>query len=171
MEKEASRPYKLNKRAKGQIYRRIACQTLEVRNKRPCTIQTENEIEMDEKLKYRKKNQATADKFYGPEAAVEKEPDIPEKDLVQKMKDILEELRRSCPTAKQSREIERKTIGQSENPAWKEERLQRLTASVFGRVVRMRKTTKCHNAVKDILFPSDITTRSILYGRNNKSRV
>ncbi|KAG8195470.1 hypothetical protein JTE90_002642 [Oedothorax gibbosus] len=35
----------------------------------------------------------------------------------------------------------------------------------------MRKTTKCHNAVKDILFPSDITTSSILYGTNNESRV
>ncbi|KAG8181026.1 hypothetical protein JTE90_024773 [Oedothorax gibbosus] len=55
------------------------------------------------KLKYRKKNQATVDKCYAPEATVEAEPDIPEEDLVQKMKDILEELRRSCPTAKQIR--------------------------------------------------------------------
>ncbi|KAG8177467.1 hypothetical protein JTE90_008651 [Oedothorax gibbosus] len=35
----------------------------------------------------------------------------------------------------------------------------------------MRKTTKCRNAVKDILFTSEITILSILYGRNNESRV
>lgn len=48
--------------------------------------------------------------------------------------------------------IERKTIGQHENEEWQKLRKQRLTASNFGKVCKLRPTTSRANIVTYILY-------------------
>ncbi|CAH1110927.1 unnamed protein product [Psylliodes chrysocephalus] len=59
--------------------------------------------------------------------------------------------------------IESKTGGQWDNPQYRSERRNRLTASVFGEVVKRRKTTPCHNLVKKILYETNFTSEAMLY--------
>jgi hypothetical protein len=57
--------------------------------------------------------------------------------------------------------IERNTVGQQENDDWKKFRKQRLTASNFGKVCKLRPTTSQANTIKYILY--DIFQGSSLY--------
>ncbi|KAL4083865.1 hypothetical protein QTP88_029181 [Uroleucon formosanum] len=50
--------------------------------------------------------------------------------------------------------LERRTIDQSNNEEWKKERLSRLTASNFGKICKMRKTTIRKNTIISILYQS-----------------
>lgn len=62
--------------------------------------------------------------------------------------------------------IERNTIGQQENDDWKKFRKQRLTASNFGKVCKLRPTTSRANTVKYILydiFQGSSSTRFVVY--------
>jgi len=62
--------------------------------------------------------------------------------------------------------IERNTVGQQENDDWKKLRKQRLTASNFGRVCKLRPTTSRANTVKYILydiFQGCSSTRFVVY--------
>jgi len=55
-----------------------------------------------------------------------------------------------------ARKIELDTRGQSSNEKWKHYRSNRLTASNFGRVCKMRSNTHPHNTVVSILYPENI---------------
>lgn len=49
-------------------------------------------------------------------------------------------------------ELERRTTDQSNNEEWKKERLLRLTASNFGKICKLRKSTERKNSVISILY-------------------
>jgi len=66
--------------------------------------------------------------------------------------------------------IEQATRGQGCNHEWRRERKQRLTASNFGRVIKMRSTTSCSNTVMSILYPDKLDNlEAIKYGKLNES--
>jgi len=94
-------------------------------------------------------------------------PDIPEEEAKVIADDVLSRLRTSKT---KQQEIEVVTRGQGDNPLWLEMRKYRLTASNFGRVVKMRPTTSCHNTVVSILYPDSLDRiEAIRYGKDHES--
>ena len=74
----------------------------------------------------------------------------------------------SVSTEEQER-IEKATRGQSTNDNWRKYRTNRLTASNFGRVFKMRPSTECHNTVVSILYPDNIDhLPAIKYGKEQE---
>lgn len=112
-----------------------------------------------EKPGRRKKAPASYDLEYGPLTI---EPDVPEDILKDKMRDTLDALKEDAANWEQ---IERETVGQHNNPVWLEKRLNRLTASKFGSVINRKDQTPCHHLVKDILYPKELNTKSVVFGR------
>lgn len=71
-----------------------------------------------------------------------------------------------------ARKIEMETKGQSSNDKWKQYRSNRLTASNFGRVCKMRASTHPHNTVVSILYPENIDhLPAIKHGKVIKSKI
>ncbi|XP_023338397.1 uncharacterized protein LOC111709047 [Eurytemora carolleeae] len=96
-----------------------------------------------------------------------KEPDISDEMMKKKSNDILRKLQISRT---RQAVIERATRGQGRNPEWRKERKERLTASNFGRVIKMRMTTSCQNTVLSILYPDKLDNlQAIKYGRMNEA--
>ena len=94
--------------------------------------------------------------------------DVAEEELRKRCNDILSRLKTS---ADQQAMIERATRGQGSNPEWRKERCERLTASNFGRVAKMRPHTSCHQTVVNILYPDCLdNVEAIRYGRENEPR-
>ncbi|XP_049527530.1 uncharacterized protein LOC119459075 [Dermacentor silvarum] len=54
------------------------------------------------------------------------------------------------------------TMGQAENKKWHQERIGRLTASVFKKLLRCRKPD---GAVRDVMYPRQVSTEAMRYGR------
>jgi len=52
-------------------------------------------------------------------------------------------------------QLERRTIEQSQCEEWKKERSYRLTASNFGKVCKLRKSTNRKNTIISILYKSN----------------
>lgn len=93
-------------------------------------------------------------------------PDLPDSEIKKRSNDVLKRLQTS-----RSRQavIERATRGQGRNPEWRKERRERLTASNFGRVAKMRPTTSCQNTVISILYPDKLDNlEAIKYGKANE---
>nr|XP_033339075.1 uncharacterized protein LOC117227708 [Megalopta genalis] len=63
------------------------------------------------------------------------------------------------------KKIERDTAEQNKSHEWHTYRSKLLTASNFGKVCRRRKTTKCGNLVKSLLYPNILQLPAIEYGR------
>ncbi|XP_076381283.1 uncharacterized protein LOC143260253 [Megalopta genalis] len=63
------------------------------------------------------------------------------------------------------KKIERDTVEQNKSHEWHTYRSKLLTASNFGKVCRRRKTTKCGNLVKSLLYPNILQLPAIEYGR------
>lgn len=55
-------------------------------------------------------------------------------------------------TDEQRANIERITVGQLDNDLWKQYRRQRLTASYFGRICKLRSVTSRPKCVENILY-------------------
>lgn len=99
--------------------------------------------------KQNKKTPTLPDRDYGPDATPE--PDLTDDQFEKKKQAFLQSLEK---TQEQLEDIEKKTRGQAANSYWLQERLYRLTASHFGDVCKMRKTTSSANKVKNILYTS-----------------
>jgi len=93
--------------------------------------------------------------------------DIPEEKAKKIAEGVLSRLKTS---QNKQNEIEKETRGQGNNPQWLKERRERLTASNFGRVVKMRPTTSCHNTVVSILYPDSLDRiEAIRYGKEHEA--
>ncbi|XP_054265988.1 uncharacterized protein LOC128988593 [Macrosteles quadrilineatus] len=113
-----------------------------------------------EKPKKRKSSQMNSyDKNYGPSAT---EPDVSEEELEIKKKSVLELLELD---ARESEKLEQDTIGQHNNSLWEEKRKNRLTASKFGQIVKRKDHTPCHNLVKNLLYPKNLNSAAVVFGR------
>jgi len=96
-----------------------------------------------------------------------KVPDISEGKSESVAKEVLLRLRNDQTDQKK---IERVTRGQGKNNEWAKARKERLTASNFGRVAKMRPTTSCHNNVVSILYPDSLDRiEAIRYGKEHES--
>lgn len=146
-------PWKrLHNRSPGQIFKQKFRRRDNVRAKRALRFS-------QGKPRKRSKTSAGYDKEYGPLAT---EPDLDEKECNEKMQEILMNLKKD---AENSEELERKTVGQHNNPLWQEKRLDRLTASLFGQVVKRKDHTPCHNLVKTVLYHKEINCEGVAFGR------
>lgn len=106
----------------------------------------------------RKKENIPSDEHYGQESAA---PDISDQDLSTKKELLLKSLQKNETEIAQ---LEENTRGQSSNHLWKEERYKRLTASSFGKICKMRKTTSCVSTVKSLLYSEFEGTKATKYG-------
>lgn len=75
--------------------------------------------------------------------------DMPHEEYLRKKKNLLNTLKL---TIKEIEEVERKTVGQQNNPEWQKYRKSRLTASNFGKVCKLKATTSRANTVKTLLY-------------------
>ncbi|CAG9772349.1 unnamed protein product [Ceutorhynchus assimilis] len=119
-------------------------------------------IKRSKKKKLFSKKQTNAhlpDKDYGPDANAES--DLTEERYQFKKKIFLKELGKS---GEEIAKLGKETEGQSGSPLWKQERSLRLTASNFGTVYKMRKTTSCENTVKNLLYSKFIGSSATRYG-------
>lgn len=67
-------------------------------------------------------------------------------------------------TKKARDELAITTVGQFDNPLYRQHKDGRLTASNFGEVIRRRSSTPCHSLVKKILCLSTISSNDVEYG-------
>jgi len=63
--------------------------------------------------------------------------------------------------------LERETVDQSLSNKWLERRRKMLTASNFGKIIKMRQTTGCESFVKNHLY-GGVTTTAMEYGKSNE---
>ncbi|CAG4930598.1 unnamed protein product [Parnassius apollo] len=106
----------------------------------------------------------TQNKDYGEQSS---KPDMGE-DVLNLMKEtFLSNLKKS----KEERTwIERQTILQSESSEWLELRRSLLTASNFGKVIKMRPDTSCANIVKQLLYKINIDAVPLQHGREYEKK-
>ncbi|KAK5639970.1 hypothetical protein RI129_010781 [Pyrocoelia pectoralis] len=98
---------------------------------------------------------------YGDAAA---QPDISEEEFQQAKIRIIEELQKTNLDT-----VHIKTIGQRENIVWFEERRNRLTASMFGKICKRRSTTPTDGILKELFYRSNfLKTSAIVYGIENE---
>lgn len=83
--------------------------------------------------------------------------DVTKEELLDKMKEKYTSIIQSKPVAEQN------------TPQWKEERLERLTSSNFGKVCRLRDTTNRYNTVKSILYTAWSGNAATMYGHDQES--
>lgn len=118
--------------------------------------------------KRRKPTKGTSgpDIHYGPEAA---QPDIAEEELKLKKEQFLAKLKEKISTEDKRKRIEEQTRGQHENRMWHELRLNYLTASTFGTVIKRKSSTPCHNLVKRLLYnKKELNTAAVIFGREKE---
>jgi hypothetical protein len=73
-------------------------------------------------------------------------------------------------TNNERRDIERRTVLQSECAEWLERRRNLLTASVFGKVCKRRENTKFGPLVKRLLYSQSLANvKAVKYGKENES--
>lgn len=118
--------------------------------------------------KRRRSATGNADRHYGPLAV---EADADEDVLRKKSEDIIEKLKLEIESAGGFAELQMQTVGQQTNKLWAEARMNRLTASKFGVVIKRLPHTPCHNLVKTILYPRPINTEAVTFGRDNEMKV
>lgn len=71
-------------------------------------------------------------------------------------------------SAEEYRALEQRTRLQTDCMEWRDYRKKLLTASIFGKVCKMRPTTGCSSTVKAILYKEDFYAKSVMWGRNNE---
>ncbi|XP_031340878.1 uncharacterized protein LOC116168984 [Photinus pyralis] len=106
---------------------------------------------------------AAADNDYG---LVEDDftPDLPEEQYEEKMAQFLLELKNV-----NKRQIAEGTLHQSKSDIWIAERKKRLTASNFGKICKLRKTTNTAKTVSSILYSTFIGSIHTRFGLDSES--
>ncbi|XP_029348145.1 uncharacterized protein LOC100575276 isoform X2 [Acyrthosiphon pisum] len=111
---------------------------------------------------FKKKSSQGPDEFYG---LAEPLLDILPDTVIKKKK---EDFILSLTMTETARHIlERETMQQANSQRWFVERRNRLTASNFGRICKMRPQTSCKSTVYDILYSSP-TSSSLNYGKQTE---
>ncbi|XP_063910990.1 uncharacterized protein LOC135128089 isoform X2 [Zophobas morio] len=116
-----------------------------------------------EKYKKKIKLPAETDADYGPDAAAISNI-LPDSYEIEK-KAFLDALQK---TPLEINELQQKTIGQSNNRTWVEERYKRLTASVFGKICKMRHSTSCQATVKSLLYSTFSGSTATDWGKTHE---
>ncbi|CAG9820787.1 unnamed protein product [Phaedon cochleariae] len=118
--------------------------------------------------KNKKKCNSGTDIYYGPQAAL---PDISSDNMAERKDKFLNKLAERVSSSQKIENFEISTRGQHDNNLWRELRMDYLTASNFGKVVKRRPTTPCHNLVKQLLYQKkDLKSPAIIYGRINEQK-
>ncbi|KMQ82941.1 hypothetical protein RF55_21408, partial [Lasius niger] len=108
------------------------------------------------------KRESGTDRCYGPQS---QKPDLPSDVFEQLQQNHLEKL---FENGRNWQKIEVDTRNQNKSELWLSLRREMLTASNFGTVCRMRPTTSCAAAIKNILYPPSIDTAAMKYGRDKE---
>lgn len=90
---------------------------------------------------------------------------ISETELENRKRQFLNDLEKSV---EEIIKIEKETRSQASNPQWIQERSIRITASNFGKICKLRKTTSCANTVKNLLYSNFFGNASTKYGKNSE---
>ncbi|XP_050306062.1 uncharacterized protein LOC126745672 isoform X2 [Anthonomus grandis grandis] len=118
------------------------------------------------KKKNKKRKQTLPDKDYCPDAhyiSLEINSDV----FISRKKEILKDMKKSPEEIKH---IENSTIGQASNPKWIQERSQRITASNFGKICKMRAKTSPCGAIKTMLYGNFSGNNATRYGSESEAR-
>lgn len=114
------------------------------------------------KFKKKKNSIAPADMEYG---LVDDGETLSSEEIKVKETEFLASLKKSEDELNQ---IQIDTIGQSDNLLWRQERFNRLTASNFGSVCKMKKSTHCRNLVKNLLYSNFRGNSSTRWGQDHE---
>lgn len=99
-----------------------------------------------------KKTKCTGpDEFYGLAEPLAPEEKMTTELMIEKKQQFIKHL---TLTQKEGEALELETRDQSCNQKWYSERRNRLTASNFGKIIKMRPTTSCRNIVYELLYNS-----------------
>lgn len=71
-------------------------------------------------------------------------------------------------TEEEKKQLEAATRCQSKSPLWQQCRKKILTASNFGKVINRKPHTGCESIVEAILYPKELNTPSIMYGKEKE---
>lgn len=158
-----SSPWKaMHKRSPGAMCKKLCQKRKRKSSKRKLKYEEEGAP------KKKRKMGGGPDKNYGDNDSLQM-PDIPQEELESRCEELLSRLHEESGTKTKRDNIEAATRGQHDNEKWHEFRMNRLTASNFGAVVRRHDFTPCHNLVRNLLYPKELNTPAILYGRVNES--
>lgn len=91
------------------------------------------------------------DEFYGLAEPLAPEERMTTELMIEKKQQFIKNL---TLTQKEGEVLELETRNQSCNQKWYSERRNRLTASNFGKIIKMRPTTSCRNIVYELLYNS-----------------
>ncbi|XP_047023593.1 uncharacterized protein LOC124632693 isoform X2 [Helicoverpa zea] len=108
----------------------------------------------------RAKRFTVADKHYG--EVTEQEPDMPLNIFEKKKNDFLISLKLD---ENEIRELENKTLTQSNSDLWVVERKKRITASLFGQICKMKNSTPCTATLKNMLYSTFAGNDATRYGK------
>ncbi|GLV44636.1 hypothetical protein CBL_20548 [Carabus blaptoides fortunei] len=103
------------------------------------------------------------DREYGQDAAEER-PDLSEEEMKTACDNFILGLGRTDSVS-----LEENTRSQFRSALWRKERLKRLTASTFGKICKMRKTTSTANTVNSLLYSDFSGNKATQYGVKNES--
>ncbi|KAK4881734.1 hypothetical protein RN001_005053 [Aquatica leii] len=106
---------------------------------------------------------ATTDQDYGPKASnliVDMEEDV----FLKKRQEFLQQLQHV-----DKKDIFNNTILQSNCDTWKRERQKRITASNFGKICKLRKTTSTAKTVSSLLYSSFMGSQATTFGLEKES--
>lgn len=102
-----------------------------------------------------------SDPSYGDNA---EKPDMAENDFEVEKEKILSSL---LLNEEERTILERETVDQCLSNKWVDRRRKMLTASNFGKIIKMRQTTSCQSFVQNHLF-GGVTTTSMEYEKSNE---
>lgn len=117
-------------------------------------------IDFGEDVPNKRRKVTGPDENYG---RLDLEPDIPPEIYEQKKSEFILQLNNT-----KFDELQQNTVGQSENKLWAVERRKRLTASNFGQICKLRKTTSVAGLLKSLLYSQFKGTLATNYGREKE---